>query len=219
LSAEEIVELDLGDDIRASQWRDFAQEFVRPAWKDNLPESSEHLHDSDVLPPDAALYACGGGQNAFAINPYGGLSICILSQVDLYDLRRGSFSEGWEQFLARVRRKKATRLTKCTRCQLKSTCGMCPANAELENHDPEEPVDFLCKVAHLRAHSLGWSIPEHGSCEYCEGGAGYEEIVRSAKSLRAGDKPIRERRRSLAVVGGDSTTEGACSTGGCASCS
>ncbi len=34
-------------------------------------------------------------------------------------------------------------------------CGMCAAHAELENGDPEEPVDFLCHVAHLRALTMG----------------------------------------------------------------
>ena len=83
------------------------------------------------------MYHCGGGVQSFAINPYGGMSICTLSQHDVYDLRTGSFREGWEQFLRRVRAKKITRPTKCVPCELKSLCGMCPANGELENGDPE----------------------------------------------------------------------------------
>jgi hypothetical protein len=47
-------------------------------------------------------------------------------------------------------------------------CGICPANAELENHDAEEPVDFLCQVAHLRAKALGINVKPHGECEYCK---------------------------------------------------
>ena len=31
---------------------------------------------------------------------------------------------------------------------------MCPANGELESGDAETPVDYLCHVAHLRAHAL-----------------------------------------------------------------
>jgi hypothetical protein len=45
---------------------------------------------------------------------------------------------------------------------------MCPANGELENNDPEEPVDFFCRVAHLRAHALGLTVPPHGDCEHCK---------------------------------------------------
>ena len=36
---------------------------------------------------------------------------------------------------------------------------MCPANGELENGDPEAPVDFLCHVAHLRAKAMGIPVP------------------------------------------------------------
>ena len=63
-------------------------------------------------------------------------------------------------------------------------CGMCPANGELECGDPEAPVDFLCQVAHLRAYALGLPVPEHGECEYCEGGGGYEEMRARAESLK-----------------------------------
>ena len=63
-------------------------------------------------------------------------------------------------------------------------CGMCPANGVLENRDAEEPVDFLCQVAHLRAYTLGIQIPAHGECEYCEGGIHYDDILASAQLLK-----------------------------------
>ena len=63
-------------------------------------------------------------------------------------------------------------------------CGMCPANGELENGDPEAPVDFLCRVAHLRAHAFELPFGRHGDCEYCEGGVGHDELLRSAARLK-----------------------------------
>ncbi|WP_143302020.1 SPASM domain-containing protein, partial [Candidatus Entotheonella palauensis] len=129
------------------------------------------------------LYHCGGGVNGFAIDPYGQMSICVLSHCDTYDLRQGSFQEGWSQFLGKVRRKKMTRFTKCTACGIKAMCGMCPANGELENGDPESPVEFLCQVAHLRAYVLGLDIPPHGPCAYCPGGEQYESIQQSAADV------------------------------------
>ena len=62
---------------------------------------------------------------------------------------------------------------------------MCPANGELENGDPEAPVDFLCEVAHLRARTLGIPVAPHGDCPFCEGGERYEALVQSAAFLRA----------------------------------
>jgi radical SAM protein with 4Fe4S-binding SPASM domain len=113
------------------------------------------------------LYHCGGGVHTFGIDPYGKLKICELSCGDGYDLREGSFNDGWETYLLKLRKKKITRQTKCIHCEIKAMCGMCPANAELENRDPEEPVDFMCQVAHLRAKALGISVKPHGECEYC----------------------------------------------------
>jgi radical SAM protein with 4Fe4S-binding SPASM domain len=145
LSPDEVVDLDMQDPKRMSEWSRFCERFNGPL----------HLDESD------SLYHCGGGINSFAIDPYGLLRICGLSTGDAYDLRRGTFREGWEDFLAEIRRKKITRQTKCCTCDLKAMCGMCPAQAELENGDPEEPVDFLCRVAHLRAQALGISVRPH----------------------------------------------------------
>ena len=152
LSPQEIVELDLKDPKRVKEWKKFCDRFNGP------------VHPADHFDE---LYHCGGGIQSFAIDPYGKLSICVLSR-DGYDLRGGSFREGWEGFILHHRKKEVTRQTRCLPCEIKAMCGICPANAELENRDAEEPVDFLCQVAHLRAKALGISVKAHGECEYCD---------------------------------------------------
>jgi hypothetical protein len=79
---------------------------------------------------------------------------------------------------------KITRKTKCSDCQIKSMCGMCPANSELECRDAEAPIDFLCEVAHLRAYVLGLDIAPHGDCEYCHGGSKYNKLIGMADGLK-----------------------------------
>lgn len=91
LEPKEVVALDLLDPERVASWRDFATQFAGPV---NPPERRQEL------------YHCGGGINGFAIDPYGKMSICVLSHGETYDLRQGSFQEGWSQFLGKVRRKK-----------------------------------------------------------------------------------------------------------------
>ena len=157
LRPEEIVELDLQDSKRMREWKRFCDQF-------NGPVNS--YEDSDKL------YHCGAGVGSFGIDPYGMLSICGLSYSDAFNLRKGGFRKGWEQFLLKVRQKKITRSTKCVACEIKAMCGMCPANGELENRDPEEPVDFLCHVAHLRAKAMDIPVPPHGQCNYCGAGVG-----------------------------------------------
>lgn len=169
LTPAEVVELDLSYPERASEWKRFADRF----------------NNADIHPDRANnLYVCGAGNNFFAIDPYGRLSVCVLSSIDSFDLRHGSFKEGWNTYLAVERQKRASRKTKCTNCGLKSMCGMCPANSELECADAEAPVDFLCQVAHLRAYALDLPIAAHGECQYCPGGSRYEEMIETAGGLK-----------------------------------
>jgi radical SAM protein with 4Fe4S-binding SPASM domain len=168
LPPEECVRLDLEDPKRMGEWRLFHERFSGAGCP------SEEQGD---------IYQCGGGVNSFAVDPYGHMSLCVLAQKDLYDLRTGSFREGWERFLRDVRNRKITRPTKCVACDLKAMCGMCPANGELENGDPESPVDFLCQVAHLRARAFGFQVANHGDCEYCPGGERNDELARCAARL------------------------------------
>ena len=168
LSPEEVVELDLQDPERIDAWRDLVK---RSNNSRNVPENSK------------AIWQCSSGLNTFAIDPYGMLHMCVLTQNDGYDLRNGNFQKGWEQFLYKLRQKEISKQTKCLNCVIRDMCGMCPANAGLESLDEEEPVDFLCQVAHLRAHAFDIPIPPHGNCEYCEGGSQYPEILRKVKKL------------------------------------
>ena len=149
-----------------------------------------------------------------AIDPSGEMSICVLSHQDSFNVRAGSFQEGWDHFLHEVRTRKITRPTKCTECHLKSMCGMCPANGELESGDAETPVDFLCHVAHLRATVFGFPIASHGECEYCPGGEHHEEIVSTAADVRSGVEWVPPPRSETTPV----TARSSCS-GGCNGCS
>jgi radical SAM protein with 4Fe4S-binding SPASM domain len=152
LSPEEVVALDLHSPGMAGEYRELAQRDLGCA-------SGAEIGDT--------VYSCGGGVKSFAVDPFGRMSVCVLSQQESFDLRTGTVKDGWEKFLLSVRNRKRTRISKCIRCKLQSLCSMCPANGELENGDAEAPVDFLCEVAHLRAMALGFEVPEHGDCHCC----------------------------------------------------
>jgi len=170
LRPEEIVLLDLQDPRRTSEWKRFCGHFPGP------PRGRG---------PKDALFDCGAGVQAFAIDPAGRLSNCLMWTRTTYNLRQGTFNEGWETFLAAVLDQKSRQRTKCSACGIKAMCGMCPANGLLECLDPETPVDFLCRVAHLRAYALGLSVSPHGECKYCEGGGEYEAMRKTVAALRA----------------------------------
>lgn len=197
LSPEEAVALDL-------------------SWN-KLADAHRRALQSELASPQKAsetVYGCGGGIKSFAIDPYGHMTICVLSHKDTYDIRQGSVRAGWEKFLLEVRERRRTRPSKCASCQLHSVCSMCPANGELEHGDPESPVDFLCEVAHLRASVLGFAVPEHGDCEFCTP-AGRARLREKADALLRGGIDLASRGADLLPVLNKSTVaQTGC--GGCA---
>ena len=139
LTPEEIVEIELGDPRVVEGWKDFAVRY------------------SGVKANSDFLYTCGAGLRGFHVDPYGQLSVCMLSRLEQYDLRQGTFAEGWRDFLRGVRFQPAPQDNDCSECELLSMCGQCPGWAEIETGTLTERVDFLCKTAHLRAQTYGIS--------------------------------------------------------------
>jgi radical SAM protein with 4Fe4S-binding SPASM domain len=173
LTPEEVVALDLHSPKEISEYRRLAKRD-----QENPPNLSHH----------ESVYFCGGGMNSFAINAYGEVGICVISQQETFSIRGVEVKKVWEESLRELRTRRRTRMTKCIQCRIQSLCGMCPANGELENGDRESPVQFLCHVAHLRAAAIGVDIPAHGECEFCLGGSEHEELLESAR--RIADKEI-----------------------------
>jgi radical SAM protein with 4Fe4S-binding SPASM domain len=144
LAPEEVVAFDLADARRLDEWRAFCDRF------------------RGVRPDGRHLYVCGAAQNSFHVDPCGHLSACLISRRPAYDLRRGTFRQGWLEFLAAVRSRQPAGSYPCGTCELLALCGQCPGWGQLEHGDPEQPVDFLCQVAHRRARAFGWNARRPG---------------------------------------------------------
>jgi radical SAM protein with 4Fe4S-binding SPASM domain len=136
LSPEQVVEFDRKDKQRYQEWLEFGEKFVGP-------------RDSEYL------YTCGAGLASFSIDSYGKMLPCVISRSVAYDVTQGSFTEGWEDFMPKVRLQKTRKKYPCARCELLPLCEQCPGWSHLEHGEPDSPVDYLCRVAHLRAHLLG----------------------------------------------------------------
>jgi radical SAM protein with 4Fe4S-binding SPASM domain len=200
LTPEEVVALDLHDPKAVSEYRRLAQrDLDRPP---NLAQNGE-------------VYFCGGGINSFAVNAYGEMGICVISQQETFDIRRDGLKPAWEHSLHGLRTRKRTRVTKCVECRIQSLCAMCPANGELENGDREDPVDFFCAVAHLRAAAIGVETPPHGECDFCAGGTEHEALLESAHRIRSKEVDVEAwvgPQQILPILNNPSVT------GGCGSC-
>jgi radical SAM protein with 4Fe4S-binding SPASM domain len=208
LTPEEVVELDLQDPRRMPEWESMNNRYRRVV--------ASHAASSFAN----TVYSCGGGVSGFAISPYGEMSICVLSQVDRYDLRRGSFRDGWEQFLRKVRFQERTLPVKCTSCEIRAMCTNCAAVSELENGHKEKPVDFFCRTNHLRAYLLDIPLKPNPLCEYRPGSEKYEDIQASVEALRKKAQelghwsPPKTDGRALPVLGAPASGGGSCSTCG-----
>jgi radical SAM protein with 4Fe4S-binding SPASM domain len=136
LSPAEIVELDLADPERVKGMHDFFDRY-------------------GTVRPRNNLYICGAGTYNFHISSAGELGMCTTSREPHYNLRQGTFRDGFYNAIPAVRRQKRTRYSECQTCELIGVCEQCPAWGQLEHGDPEARVDFVCQVAHLRADAFG----------------------------------------------------------------
>jgi len=145
LSPEEVIQIDLADEDRHKGWLRFFADRVM------VPIKSEYLH------------LCGAGSISFHLDPYGRLQLCILTRKPSYDIREGSFVEGWNSFFPKLRAQRLKGFHKCrNNCELVSLCDQCPGWSQLEHGDNETPVEYLCRVAHLRAEAFGESAILNG---------------------------------------------------------
>ena len=201
LTPEEVVALDMRTPKVMAEYRRLAERDL---------QSAPNLEHGD------SVYFCGGGMSSFAINPYGEMSICVISQQETFSVRETGLKAVWEGALKTLRSRKRTKLTKCLQCRIQSLCGMCPANGEMENGDRESPVSFLCHIAHLRAATLGVTIPRHGECEFCPGGSEYNSLMQSARRIRNREIDVESwtgPQEILPILSNPAVTAGGC--GGC----
>jgi radical SAM protein with 4Fe4S-binding SPASM domain len=101
------------------------------------------------------VFTCGAGLNTYHIDPYGAMSSCMMVPSIAYDLRQGSFREGWRSFGERVVSLKRSRDTRCTSCAIAGACDSCPGWSTLEHGTLESPVDYMCEINHRRAEAFG----------------------------------------------------------------
>jgi radical SAM protein with 4Fe4S-binding SPASM domain len=135
LPPAEIVRLDRRD---GEKW----EEFVEYACRSYGASSSRRL------------YRCGGGVHSFHVTADGKLTLCALETRHAYDLARGSFTEGWETFIPRVRSIESAPGNLCASCEAVSLCGNCPAWSALETGSPDQSSEFRCQVARRRCRLL-----------------------------------------------------------------
>lgn len=136
LSPQEVVDLDMADPKRVQAWRDIS-------------------HGSEMAAEPDDLLTCGAGLHSFHIDAFGQMFLCMdLRHPDfMYDLRNGTFKEGFYQFFPKVRARKRTK-PHLSSLEHTNLCDACPAKNWMETGDPEVPAPYLLEIADLRASAL-----------------------------------------------------------------
>jgi len=109
------------------------------------------------------LFHCGSGNGSFTVSYDGFLHLCssLYHPECICDLKKKDLNWAWHKFIPQVRDMRSDSrdfLENCRVCPIINLCMWCPAYSYLENKQMDKPVDYFCKIAHLRAEVLNQKI-------------------------------------------------------------
>ncbi len=113
-----------------------------------------YLGKRQDLPPSPELSGCSAALTGFAVTARGMLQPCLMVENPSFDLNGGTFLQGWDEVLPRLRGIRADPDSRCTSCGKRDLCGYCPAFFALETGSPQAPSDYLCALGDERYHAL-----------------------------------------------------------------
>ncbi len=109
--------------------------------------------------PNRKLFICGAGKGG-CIDAYGFYQPCLLLRHPdvTYSLKNFSLKDillNKMPLLKDMEAKNPEYLNKCAKCFLKGLCEQCPAKSWSEHGSLDQPVEHLCREAHIQAEYLG----------------------------------------------------------------
>jgi len=140
ISPEEAIDMEFSEQVRRDEWKRF------------------YDHFKDLSPSDA-MYQCGAGLTYFHIDPYGNLQPCLMCAEYQVSLNGGTFLDGWNGEITKVREKKLNVNHVCRDCSKRVLCGYCPPFFQLETNSDSAISDFMCSMGQLRYERLQ-SMPD-----------------------------------------------------------
>jgi len=143
LSAEEAFQFDVQDEGRNAFWKGVASD---------LAAGRIGLRPDRVCQRfgDGYLYPCSiANQFVFITSDYQ-MQGCVRASYRKYDLRGGTFDEGWQYLQQQLTDKKHSGGFRCASCEMIRYCEQCCANFAQESGDEEKVDTYYCSLAALR---------------------------------------------------------------------
>jgi radical SAM protein with 4Fe4S-binding SPASM domain len=145
LSPEDIAAIEYADKERFNTLQKHCDKFI---FFDSAHMTCNHM------------FHCATGIGNFCVSYNGLFRLCssLWHPGCIYDLRKGTLREAWQNLVPAVRQMRSNNeefLCKCRKCPIINLCLWCPAHAYLEVGKMDSWVDYFCKIAHERAKNLG----------------------------------------------------------------
>ncbi len=122
--------------------------------------TAEYFRKVRGAAPEQRLFSCGAGLTGFHVDPEGTLLPCLMASSHGFDLRRGSFREGWETVLPGFREQPVEPGYECHSCEKRFLCGLCPAQAGMETGSPQRKSDYYCALGEARWRAIAALLDE-----------------------------------------------------------
>ncbi len=151
LTPQEAFEFDIRDDGRRSFWQDVAKDLLSGEIRERPQRTMERFEQGYLYPCSIA------NQHVFITSDYK-MQGCVRASYRQFDLRKGSFDEGWDYLQQEFVEKKSSKTYKCNNCPNIRFCEHCVANFMLAYGDEEHVDPFFCEVAALRRKCVDGEI-------------------------------------------------------------
>ncbi len=119
-----------------------------------LRRTVDYFRKARGIPPENRLFSCAGGLTGFHVDPAGTLLPCLMATTHGFDLRQGSFREGWDSVLPGFREQLVEPGYRCHECEKRVLCGICPAQAALETGSVQRKAEYLCALGEARWRAI-----------------------------------------------------------------
>lgn len=101
------------------------------------------------------LFHCGAGLSSCMVDSNGFFRLCgsLVNENCVYDLKKGSLKQAWENFapvLLNLKPESQAHKDRCGKCKLLELCSWCPAKADLETNSLDGHIQYLCTIASER---------------------------------------------------------------------
>jgi len=117
-------------------------------------QTADYYQRTRGASPAVRLFDCMAGLTSFHVDPEGTLLPCLMVSTHGFDLRQGTFREGWEGTIPRFREQEIRPGYECHECEMRFLCGACPAQAGMESGSPHRKADYMCRLGEARLDAV-----------------------------------------------------------------